>query len=375
MDCQKHVFQLDEGVHYLNFAYKSPLLKKAEEAARQALERERNPFRYKPDDFFARAQNIRNLFGQIVGCRGDEVALIPSVSYGLANAFNNINPRPGQHGITIQGAFPSDYFGIERWSKDNNAELRIIHESDQWNQDVLNAINEDTSVVAISEVYWMHGYQFDLEAIGRKCRSVGAYLVVDGTQSVGVLPTDVKSKNIDALVCASYKWMMGPYSTGLAYYGERLQKGKPIEESWMNRTNAAKFADLSNYDPVYKPAAHRYNVGEQSNFVLLPMMEAGLQQIIDWGVDNIGEYVEQLTRGFRSFLTENNMTTSDCGAPHLIGVRLPDAMDVESFIAKIKASGVIVSQRGQNLRASFHPLNDDSDVNALQNLLNNSHGG
>ena len=66
---------------------------------------------------------------------------------------------------------------------------------------------------------------------------------------------------------------------GSRYFSKKFHNGTPIEESWMNRTNALDFSNLTNYDPNYKPMAGRYNVGETTNFLLSPIMLNGLKQI------------------------------------------------------------------------------------------------
>ena len=89
----------------------------------------------------------------------------------------------------------------------------------------------------MSSIHWTDGTKFDLRKIGERCREANALFIVDGTQSVAVMPIDVVENNVDALVCASYKWLLGPYSIGLAYYSEAFNSGKPIEDSWLtNRT-------------------------------------------------------------------------------------------------------------------------------------------
>ena len=59
LKCQKPLFSLDENVHYLNCAYKSPLLKSGEEMAKKALLSERNPFNLKPHSYFEISDEIR----------------------------------------------------------------------------------------------------------------------------------------------------------------------------------------------------------------------------------------------------------------------------------------------------------------------------
>ena len=136
-------------------------------------------------------------------------------------------------------------------------------------------------------VHWADGTIFDLEKIRKKTKEVGALLIIDGTQSVGAMPFDVNKIKPDALVCAAYKWLMGPYGSAFCYYGEAFDNGFPIEESWINRKNSEDFSQLINYQEDYSEGARRYNVGQQSNFINVAMLTAAINQLNSWGVDNI----------------------------------------------------------------------------------------
>ena len=143
-------------------------------------------------------------------------------------------------------------------------------------------------------VHWIYGIVFDISAVASACHAHGALLIVDGTQSVGMVQLDVGSSGADAVICAAYKWMLGPYSIGFGYFGPFFDDGIPIEESWMNRSNSDNFPGLLNLQSTYRPKAQRYNMGEFSNFVLLAMMEESLDLILRWNVSEMYEYVGRI---------------------------------------------------------------------------------
>src|SRR5258705_6812564 len=97
MRSQKHLFQLPEDIHFLNCAYMSPLLYSSELAGIKGMQQKRNPFLIKPDDFFREAEEAKIKFGQLVNCENSQVAIIPSVSYGINCAVSNIPVNSGQH--------------------------------------------------------------------------------------------------------------------------------------------------------------------------------------------------------------------------------------------------------------------------------------
>ena len=368
--CQKHLFNLNTSEYYLNCAYKSPLLKNGELLAIQALKKERNPSYLKPFDYFNISEEIRTEFSKIINSNKDEVAIIPSSSYGFANVFNNLKIN-GNKAITVENEFPSGYFSIKKWCSEKNIQLETIKRNNlsaqDWNKKIINSIDSDTSVVIISSVHWMNGTKFDLKKIGEKCKNNNTFFIVDGTQSVGALSIDVKDFKIDALICAGYKWLFGPYSMALGYYSSKFNDGIPIEESWMNRTNAQDFSNLTEYDSKYKPMAGRYNVGETTNFILSPIMLNGLKQINSWGINNIESYCKKLSKIVISelsplgiaFENENYFTY------HLFSLGLPKHLNLLTFKKILEKKKIRVSIRGANLRVSINVFNDERDIDKL----------
>ncbi len=378
MKNQRGLFSLKEDIHYLNCAYKAPLLKSVEEAAINALIRNRNPSDITPIDFFKETEEVRVLFGKIVNCLPSEVAIIPSGSYGFSSVFKNIPCLKGQHAIVVENDFPSDYFSIKKWCDTNNAELKTVKAiesqglvGETWNDNIINSINKKTAVVILSSIHWMNGLKFDLSTIGEKCKSVGAKFIVDGAQSVGILPIDVKRFNIDALICPSYKWLFGPYSLGLAYMGSCFNQGTPIEESWLNRTNALDFGKLSDYNPEYSLNAGRYNVGETSNFILMPMLKQSLIQVNKWLNLNIQGYSKELIKPLLSYLKSLGITFENDTyfSSHLFSLKLPNDYNTELLKENLIKNKVYLSLRGNSLRVSVHAFNTPNDIKKLIEVI------
>ncbi|MGB3681982.1 MAG: aminotransferase class V-fold PLP-dependent enzyme, partial [Rubrobacteraceae bacterium] len=198
----------------------------------------------------------------------------------------------------------------------------------------------------------------------------GAALVVDATQSLGAHPLDVSEVKPDFLVSAGYKWLLGPYSLGFMHVGKKYREGTPIEHNWIVRERSEDFARLVDYRDGFQPGARRYDVGERSNFVLMPMATAAMRQILDWGVKNISETLGLLTDRIEKAATEFGFETgpADYRGRHMIGLRL--GRDVpEDLATRLAAQNVFVSVRGESLRVSPHLYNDGKDVERLFETL------
>jgi selenocysteine lyase/cysteine desulfurase len=354
------------------------MLKSSEEAAIQDLIKMRSPHQLKPEDFFSGVEVVKTLFAKLVKCTPPQVAVIPSTSYGFACVLNNWNPGKGKKAITVTDEFPSGYFSLKRWADENDALLVSVGPGPNkeeigksWNERILDEIDQNTGVVLISSVHWMNGVKFDLKQIGKRCEEVGACFIVDGTQSVGALPIDVADCQIDALICATYKWLLGPYSMAMAYFSERFNAGKPLEESWMNRTNSQNFSDLTNYQTEFLPGASRYSVGETSHFILLPILEKALVQLLDWNPERIQEYAGELKKSLVSYQNQQNLplVVNEFTANHLFSLPLQAGQDLNQVKSLLEKERISVSVRGSSLRVSINVFNEQKDIDRLIGAL------
>ena len=373
------LFSLPPDLHYLNCAFMAPSSKRVVEAGRLALGRIEAPARLGVADFFEPGAHVRQLFAGLIGAaEPDRVAIIPSVSYAMATIARNTPLATGQVVVVVEEQFPSVVYTWRRACRESGATLRTVSAPDTaesraeaWNAALLDAIDDRTAVVAIPELHWTDGLRFDIDAVGARARAVGARFVIDGTQSVGALPFDVGRTRPDALVCAGYKWLTGPYSVGVAWYGPAFDGGTPLEENWITRRGSDRFNELVNYRDDYRPSAIRYDVGERSNFVLLPMLEAALEQVLEWTPETIAAHTRTLTGAAVPRLRELGCRVEDdrWRAGHLLGVRLPAGVDVEQLGRGLAARQVSVSLRGGAIRVAPHLYNDAGDLDALIDVV------
>ena len=379
LECRKDLFQLPDGSHYLNCAYMSPLATSVETAGIQAIRGKRVPSDITSADFFQPADELRAAFARLIGGEDpNRVAIVPSVSYGIGTAALNLDVSPGQNIVVIEEQFPSNLYPWRAVARTREAELRTVKapppaagRAEEWNARVLREIDEATAVVAVPQYHWTDGTWFDLAAFGKRARETGAALIVDGTQSVGAAPFDVREIRPDALVCAGYKWLLGPYSLGLAWFGERFDDGVSLEEGWCNRLGSDDFRRVAEYTDELRPGALRYDVGERSNFTLLPMLRAGLDLVLEWGPERIQPYCAGITRGLFESLAERGVWSEapEWRAEHLFGLRLPAGVRLETLQAALARDRVTVSLRGSAVRVAPHVYNDADDIEVLRQAV------
>lgn len=383
LNCQKSEFFIPEDIHYLNCAYMSPTSRAVEAAGIEGIRAKRVPNGIKPDHFFEKTRAIKASFARLVNAPAEAISIIPSASYGIATAAQNLPLSKGQNIVMAGEQFPSNVYAWMRKADEAGAEIRFVDPPEPvalsgtdgrgsiWNQRILEAIDADTAIVTMANVHWADGTLFDLERISQRAREVGASFVIDGTQSVGALPFDVAALQPDALICAGYKWLLGPYSLGVAYYGPKLADGRPLEENWITREGSENFSGLVEYRSTYQPGASRFDVGENSNFILQPMLLQALHHLELWRVDRIQQYCKTLSEPFCDEVQTLGFQVEETNwrAHHLFGVRVRDDIPMERLMEALKEAHVSVSIRGTAVRISPNVYNDANDMGVIADVF------
>ena len=372
---QKPLFSIPEHITYLNTAYFSPSFKSVEKAGIDAVLSKSQPFEIRASDFFEPVNEVKKLFARLVEVDDyNRIATIPSVSYGIANVANNIHLNEDDEIIVLEGQFPSNVYQWQVLVKKFGAKLVTIKMPEtsvetvkQWNLDILNAINDKTALVAMGHIHWSNGVLFDLKAIREKTRQHNALLIIDGSQSVGALPFSVKELEPDALICAGYKWLFGPYACGYGYYGPYFDNGIPIENSWINRMHSENFAGLTSYESEYRPFANRYMMGESGSFIAIAMQKEALKQLIEWTPKAIQDYCYEISYEAVEALKSLGCQIEDCEnrSHHLFGIKLPEGLNIDNFKLLLKEHHIYLSFRGNYIRVSCHLFNTKDDFDKL----------
>ncbi|MGH9641122.1 MAG: aminotransferase class V-fold PLP-dependent enzyme [Terriglobales bacterium] len=372
LPCQRHLFDIPEDVAYLNCAYMSPLMKPALDSGVDGLTRKAHPWELTADEFFNGSEKFRASAAQILNCSSDCIAIVSSAGYGIQTAAHNLAVRKGQSILVLEEQFPSNYYPWQWIVERSGAALKVVPWpiDDNWTAAVLGTLTEEVAIAALPQVHWTSGGRLDLARIGEACRGIGAALVLDLTQSLGALPFDVNEVQPDFAVAANYKWLLGPYSTGLLYVAPKWQGGSPLEEGWIQRANSRDFSSLILYCDDYDAGARRFDMGERSNFALLPAAERAMRQILEWKVAEISQTCGAMNRRLAAEAAEMGFTSPAEGlrGPHYLCLRRKAGVPKELTEALAREK-VFVSVRGSSIRVTPHVYNTSEDCDRLIGCL------
>jgi selenocysteine lyase/cysteine desulfurase len=373
---QRALFEIPRQVCYLNAASYSPLPLRTLEAGRAAVLRKGTPWTLEGSFANQQHERARLAAARLINAEAGDIALIPSISYGVATAAKILPIARGTRVIVLENDHSSP---VLEWHTRAEAEGFTVETVKQpndgdWTSAVLECIDRSgaapVSLASISSVHWSDGGLIDIEKVGAGLRRHGAAFLIDATHSTGVLATDVKRLDPDFLIFPTYKWLLGPYGRAFLYVAERHQGGIPLEQTASGRRdvraeNAVYFADIG-----YVPDARRYDMGERDHFISMEMASIGMEMMADWGASAIVQRLAMLTeriaadvRGLGVAIPEPHLR-----APHLLSLAFKGGMPA-GLVERLASDGVYVAQRLGRMRISPHVYNDEADADRFVEVL------
>ena len=361
---------------YLNAASYSPLPLRTQEAGRAAVGRKGRPWTLPAS--FANEQNerARTAAARLINAEPSDIALIPSISYGVATAAKLLTIPRGTRVIVLEDDHSSPVLEWHSRAEAQGFAVETVKRPDDgdWTSAVLAAIERSgaapVSLASISSVHWSDGGLIDVDKVGAALRQRGAAFLIDATQAVGVLAMDVKRLDPDFVLFPTYKWVLGPYGRAFLYVAKRHQGGIPLEQISAARRNvraenAVYFTDLN-----YVGDARRFDMGERDYFISMEMASIGMEMLAEWGAaavtQRIGMLTERIAEGVRGIGV--GVPKSHLRAPHILSLAFKGGMPA-GLIEGLASEGVYVAPRLGRLRVSPHVYNDEADADRFVEVL------
>ena len=373
---QRDLFDVPPEIAYFNTANLSPLTHGVRGAGEQALERRARPWTITNEDWFSDVEKLRGLFARLLGpgADADGVAVVPATSYGLAVAAHQLTPEPWQRIVVLAEEYPSGIYTWRALAKRSGAEMVTVErkreDGGSWTEATLAALDERAAIVSVPNVHWTDGSLVELEPIAERAHELGATLVLDLSQSAGAMPIDLESLRPDFVVSAGYKWLLGPFGLSYLWVAPEHREGEPLEQNWINRAGSEDFAALVDYRDDYQPGARRYDVGQRTNFHLVPMAIAALEQLLEWEVPRIAATLASVTGQMGDRLEELGLAVPppERRGPHILGPELGEER-IRGVTSHLAERQVYAAPRGRALRIAPHLHNTPEEVDRLVEAL------
>jgi selenocysteine lyase/cysteine desulfurase len=366
---QRALFDIPRDICYLNAASWSPLPVAAQEVGRVGVARKGKPWLIDPALPNKQFERARRAAARLINADPEDVALISSVSYGVASAAKLVRVPAGSRVLVLENDHSSAVLEWTTRAPDGRFTVEaVLRPGDgDWTAAVLAAIERPgappVGLASLSSVHWADGGVVDMTRVASALRKQGAMLVVDATHATGVMKIDVRTLDPDFLVFPTYKWLLGPYGRAFLYIAKRRQDGVPLEQTSYGRRAINSERETYYRDTEYVGDARRFDMGERDHFISLEMASVGMELMAQWGCDAIQQQLGTLSSRLADGLRDDAVVIPDAcvRAPHILSLSFPAGMP-ERLIEQLAAERIYIAPRIGRMRISPHVYNDEEDV-------------
>ena len=304
------------------------------------------------------ADECRGRFARLINCEPDEVAFIRNTSHGLALIAEGVDWQPGERIIiTPDVEYPSNVYPWRHVAKDKGLFVDELPSKDGGAdiEAIGAAITPQTRLIAVSSAQFGTGAVTDLAALGKLCKANNILFCVDGIQTLGAIPMDVKALGIDFVAADSHKWLLGMSGIGGLYIRKALiPQMRPALVGWKSVKKGWAFKVTD--EPLLEDSG-RFEEGSPS-YPLINGFNEALKLLEEVSIAAIANQLETLIDHLARGLEQLGCNVSP--PPHLrhhILIFSHPHMDNTRLRANLEDKGIFVTDRGAGLRASPHFYN------------------
>lgn len=377
----RRLFDLDDGVVWLNSAHQSALPRAAAEAAAEAVQWKMRPWQLTTERFAGVPDALRQSLGRLIGARADEVMLANGASFGLHAIAGGMRLKAGDEVLVMQGDFPSNILPWLLREKDGVvvralAPLGAVLQPDE----VASAIGPRTRAVCLSWVHSFSGHALDIAAIGAQCRQSGVAFIVNATQALGVRSIDVAALPVDALVASGWKWLCGPYATGFFWVRPELLAELTCRQAyWLSMQTADELARAAEPSLPTRWGPRQFEIFGTANFFQFHPFNASVTMLLRIGAREAGRAIDALVdRLITGLDTGSYGLVSPAEGParsSLVVLARRDPARTAEVHRRLLDAGIVTALRRGNIRVSPHVYNTPAEIDRALEVLQSGAAG
>ena len=372
-DCRNDFASFD-GKIWLNAASEGPLPLAARRALEEAVEWKSKPYELTLSRFASVPRELRTSLGRLLGVAGEEVILGNSASYGLHILANGLSWKKGDEIILMQNDFPTNilpWLALEM--KGVNIRQVVANDKVLEPEELLANITDKTRLVCLSHVHTFSGYVLDIKRMGEICCDKKITFVVNLSQSAGTMAIDLSQWAVDAVVCAGYKWLCGPYGAGFFWMTKALRESLDYNQAYwtvfcstedMENEEALKLASIN--------TARKYDVFGTANFFNFSPFVAAVNYWLSLGLDHVRSYHDQLLDKIVAELPAEFYLISPQEGPRrssLLVFSHKQKSKNKTIYRSLQDRGIYTALWKNHLRVSAHVYNTVEEIDKFMRVL------
>jgi kynureninase len=296
-------FRLPEGVIYLDGNSLGALPKATADRVKKVLDVEWGEHLvdgWLKDNWMGLSEVLGDKIAKLIGADAGEVIVVDTTSINVHKVIAAaMLMRPDRRTLlTDKGNFPTDVYMAQGLVEFLGRQHRIkMVEEDQ----VAESIDEDTAAVFCTQINYKTGRLHDMAKITKAAHAKGALAIWDLAHTAGCVPIELNKIEADFAVGCGYKYLNGgPGAPAFVFAPKRHHdKVRQPLTGWLGHANPFEFG------LDYKPAQGIRQFRASSPPILgIVAMEAGIDDMIEFGIDNVRTKSLALTSLFMKLVEE-----------------------------------------------------------------------
>jgi len=311
---------------------------------------------------------------QLLRCSEDRLAIVSSAGEMLSQLPYLFRPEQGSTVLAVSTDFPAVTRPWISYAAERGCSLSFVDDTPtrDLTQDLLDRIDDRTSVVAVSNVQFSTGSLIDVPRLREATRRVGAALMIDVTQAAGAIPIDAESWDAEVVVCSGYKWLGGHGGVGLAVMAPKFLDQAPPAPGWMGAPDPFDF-DATQLRLAND--ARRYTQSTMA-YISLRGLTVAIGELLSMGEQTIEAHARSLATLLIAGIDGSRWSPYGApdrvlDAPHIITLT-PDDVDIEAAVGALRNQRIVCGNRNGRIRVSLAHFCDESDIRALLAVLRGS---
>lgn len=353
---------------YLNSAAVSPMPVTAIDAVFSQLQDVASHGSEHYPEWIATKNRTRGFVAEMLGARPEQIAFMRNTSDGFASVATGISWNPDANIVSFEREFPANFYPWRMIRDRQGVELRLCPEREGRIdlQELIDMIDSDTQLVALSAVQYGSGFKADLERVGRAARDVDALFAVDMIQGFGAMGFDLPAQYVDIASGASHKWLCSPEGCGILYVSDRARERiEPTSIGWISVETPWNF---DNTEQPFKPNALAWESGTGTSSLFYGL-EQSLKLLNETGLGKIENYLYELSDYLCELLSSKNYEIISSRIPGersaIVCIKHYGDLDSVDIFERLRSENIIVSARGDRLRIAPHFYNTHEDIETL----------
>ena len=364
-----------ENTIWLNSASEGPVSKVSIAALHEAISWKINPAYLTHQRFAEVPTKLKNAIGRLINVNPTDVILGNSATYGIHLLAKGFPFQTGDEIVLMRNDFPTD---ILPWLtlqpqgivvRQLPSRLTVISP-----EEIFASISDRTKLICLPHVHTFSGQILDIETIGKFCRERNITFVVNVSQSLGYIPINLETWPVDAITTAGFKWLCGPYGTGICWMKKELREKLNYQQAfWVNVMSEEELTSTEDLHFTPQTSAKSLDVFGTANFFNFVPLTASVEYFLQIGIANISTLIAQRVERFISGLDKQSYALLSSLEKEkrsaLIVFSHKDRKKNDAIFRKLLENKIFLAKWKGNLRISPHIFNTNTDIEKTLDVL------